>query len=420
MAKIDRFEMERYQSLHFHEVEHDLSESGVTPLTIRELLGPYADAEIFMQTALAYPLSDGSEEARHRIAQWYADAGTDNVTLVNGGSEANLLALWSLLGRGDRLAFMLPNYLQGLGLGPHFGKAVDTFRLHVRDGRWALDLEGLERAVGPATKVVMVCNPNNPTGAVLTEAEMEAVIEVAARRGAWIVADEIYRGAEVDTDVTTPTFWGRYDRVVVTSGLSKAFGMPGLRVGWALSSPKMIRRIRDRHDYTTLTPSMISDKLTAFTMHPDVRENVFARTRGIIRGNLPRLEGWIAKRPYLEYVRPVAGAIAYVGCRLPIRSKELVERIRTEQSVLLVPGEMFGLKKGFRIGFGYDIEGTMKGLERANEVLASLVEPVDPERPAAVTPDLTVQIPVAARQEDPTVVLDEPPVAQVVPFDPAG
>ncbi len=132
---------------------------------------------------------------------------------------------------------MLPNYLQGRGLGRAFARRVDTFRLRMREGRWALDLEGLERAVGKRTKAIMVCNPNNPTGAVLTEAEMEAVIEVAARVGAWIVADEIYRGAEVDTDATTPTFWGRYDRVVVTSGLSKAFAMPGLRIGWTVAPP---------------------------------------------------------------------------------------------------------------------------------------------------------------------------------------
>jgi aspartate/methionine/tyrosine aminotransferase len=439
MAKIDRFEMERYQSLHWHEVEHDLSESGVSPLTVRALLGPYADAEIFMQTALGYPLSEGSPEARHHIAEWYPDAGPENVTVMNGGSEANLLALWSLLGSGDRLAFMIPNYLQGLGLGPVFGKGVDTFRLRVQDGRWALDLESLERAVGPTTKVVMVCNPNNPTGAVLTEAEMEAVIQVAARRGAWIVADEIYRGAEVDSDITSPTFWGRYDKVVITSGLSKAFGMPGLRVGWAVSTPAMIAKIWERHDYTTLTPGMISDKLAAFTMHPDVRENVFARTRGIIRANLPRLEDWIARHPYFDYVRPVAGAIAYVRYRLPVRSSDLVERIREEQSVLLVAGDMFGLKKGIRIGFGYDIEATLRGLARADVTLAAVAgmdeagpqmeeaPPAEMSSIAAVPdpapieePEQMVQIPPAS-SDDVRILVSEPDaMADPAPIDRQG
>jgi aspartate/methionine/tyrosine aminotransferase len=293
---------------------------------------------------------------------------------VNGGSEANLLSLWSLLDRGDRLAFMLPNYLQGLGLGSFFGGKVDTFKLKLRDGRWALDLEGLERAVGTRTRVIMLCNPDNPTGAVLTEGEMEAVIEVAARAGAWIVADEIYRGVEIDTDATSPTFWGRYDKVIVTSGLSKAFAMPGLRIGWAVAPTDMISRIWERHDYTTLTPSAVSDRLTALAMRPDVRENILARTRAIIRANLPPLEGWIQAHPSFSYVRPIAGAIVYVKYDLPIGSADLVERIRLDQSVLLVPGSMFGLKKGIRFGFGYDVEHTLKGLARVDATLAAMAE----------------------------------------------
>jgi len=372
MAKIRPFEMERYQSLYWHLVDHDLSESGVTPLTIRELLGPEADAETFLQQALGYPLSEGSYEARANIAQWYPDCGPENVTLVNGGSEANHLTLWSLLDRDDRLAFMIPNYCQGWGLGSFFGRGVDTFQLEMSDGRWSLDLESLERAVGKRTKAIMLCNPDNPTGAVLTEGEMEAVIEVAARAGAWIVADEIYRGAEIDSDATSPTFWGRYDKVVVTSGLSKAFAMPGLRVGWAVAPTEMIGRIWERHDYTTLTPGAVSDRLTALAMRPDVRENIIARTRAIIRSNLPALEDWIGAHPYFRYVRPVAGAIVYAKYDLPVRSDELVERIRLEQSVLLVPGTMFGLKKGIRFGFGYDIEHTLKGLGRVDATLAAV------------------------------------------------
>jgi aspartate/methionine/tyrosine aminotransferase len=371
MATIDVFEMERYQSLYWHLVDYDLSESGVRPMTIRELLGPEADAEAFLASSLGYPLSEGSLEARTNIAQWYVGATSDNVTMMNGGSEANLLTLWSLLSPGDRLAFMVPNYCQGLGLGPSFADGVDTFAMRPVDGRWALDLEGLDRAVGPRTKVVMVCNPNNPSGGVLTDGEMAAVVEVAARADAWIVADEIYRGAEVDTDVATPTFWGRYDKVVVTSGLSKAFAMPGLRVGWAVAPADVIGRIWQRHDYTTLTPGILSDRLAAHAMQPDVRERIVTRTRGIIRENLPSLEDWIGQQPSLRYVRPIAGAIAFAEVDGPLGTRELVEQIRVERSVLLVPGEMFGIANGIRFGFGYDIEHTLKGLALVGETLAT-------------------------------------------------
>jgi aspartate/methionine/tyrosine aminotransferase len=375
MPELDLFRMERYQSLYWHDVEHDLSESGVSPLTIRELLGDHVD--VLPETALGYPLSEGSPETRANIAAWYEGATPDNVTVVNGGSEANFLALWTLLGRDDRLAFMVPNYMEGWGLGRAFGAGTDTFSLVQTDDRWALDLDELERAVTPSTKVVMVCNPDNPTGSVLSEAEMDAIVAAAESVGAWIVADEIYRGAEVDTDETTPTFWGRSERVVITSGLSKAFAMPGLRIGWIVAAHPTIEQIWQRHDYTTLTPGMVSDRLAAHAMQPDVRERVLARTRGIIRTNLPRLEEWIATHPELSYVRPTAGAITYVTYDFPIGSAELVERIRTEQSVLLVPGEMFGLDpqragRGLRFGYGYDIEHTMKGLARADEVFRAL------------------------------------------------
>ncbi|GIV01011.1 MAG: aminotransferase [Actinomycetota bacterium] len=369
MARIDLFEMERMQSLYWHRVEYDLSESGVVPMTLRELLGP--EAERILEAPLGYPLSEGAEETRAAVASWYPGASTEHVTLCNGGSEANLLVLWTLLEPGDRLAFMVPNYLQGWGLGRHFGEATDTFGLRREGGRWALDLESLERAVTERTKVVMVCNPNNPTGAVLTEAEMEAVIEVADRVGAWVVADEIYRGAELEGEALSPTFFGRAERVVITSGLSKAFGMPGLRSGWIVAPPELVREIWVRHDYTTLTASAISDRVTAVALRD--RERVFARTRGIVRGNLPIVRDWVAEHRGLSFIPPVAGAIAYLGYDLPIEARDLAERLRVEQSVLVVPADMFGLsERAFRIGFGSDPEYLRKGLERIGSLIREL------------------------------------------------
>ena len=376
--RIDTFEMERLQSLHWHQVDHDLSESGVLPLEVGELLAGREDPEAFLRTALGYPLSEGSELTRERIAGWYEGASLANVTVVNGGSEANHLVLWSVLETGDRLAFMLPNYLQGWGLGRHYGEATDVFRLRLEGDRWALDTDELEPAIGPRTKAVMVCNPNNPTGHVLTTAEMDAIVAAAERVGAWLICDEIYRGAELDAEELTPTFWGRYDRVAVTSGLSKAFAMPGLRIGWVVAPQDLIAEVWRRHDYTTLTPGMLSDRLCAIAMEPSTRDRVLERTRRIVRTQLPRLESWISGHGELfTYVPPRAGAIAYVGYDLPIGSTELIDRIRTERSVLLVPGDMFfGEDRGVRFGYGMDIERTMAALDRVDDVLEGLRAPV--------------------------------------------
>jgi hypothetical protein len=161
--------------------------------------------------------------------------------------------------------------------------------------------------------------------------------------------------------------------VVVTSGLSKAFGLPGLRIGWAVAPPALIRDLWVRHDYTTLTPSAIGDQLCAVAMEPTERERILARTRGIIRRQLPPLEEWILARDDLfRYARPTAGAIAFTETDLPIRSRELIDRIREEQSVLLVPGEVFGAGNGIRFGFGYDIDRTMTALERVDATLRAI------------------------------------------------
>ncbi len=379
MASIDLFRMERYQARHFHVVEHDLSESGVRPLSIAELLGEGPEVEELLRVPLGYPLSEGSRATREQIASWYPGAVAEDVTLVNGTAEAIFLTLWTVLEPGDRLAYMVPNYLQGLGLGRHFAGALDTFALRQveADGarRWALDLEELERAVGPATKAVMVCHPDNPTGHVLTAEEMAAVIAAARRAGAWVIADEVYRGAEIETETTSPTFWGRYERTIVLAGLSKAFGLPGLRVGWALAPRDFIERLWEHHDYTTLAPSMPSDLLCRVAMTPAKREWILSRTRRILREHLPPLEAWIAGHGALfRYARPRAGAIAYLEYDLPVEPSELVERIRRECDVLLVSSDMFGLSgRGLRVGFGYDIGKTLQALRRVDELLARMV-----------------------------------------------
>jgi aspartate/methionine/tyrosine aminotransferase len=372
---IQTFDMERMQCLYEHEVEYNLSESGVQPLTIGELLQG-EELERLLSTGLGYPHSNGSALLRERIAAFYPGAGPENVTVMNGGSEVNFIVLWTLLDRQGRLAFMVPNYMQGWGLGHHFGAGSDAFHLMVEERggrrRWALDVDELRKVVSDQTSVILVTNPNNPTGAVLTSEEMAAVVDAADRVGAWLVADEIYRGAEVEGD-TSPTFWGRYDKLVITSGLSKAFALPGLRLGWAIASPDLIERLWIHHDYTTLTPATLSERLGSVVLEPGRREEIFARTREIIRRNLPVLEEWIdAHGGLFDYIRPVAGAIAFLGYDLPIGSLELVDRIRAEQSVLVVPGEQFGMGNYLRIGFGSDVDLTVKGLERIGETLREL------------------------------------------------
>ncbi|MFQ5877987.1 MAG: aminotransferase class I/II-fold pyridoxal phosphate-dependent enzyme [Acidobacteriota bacterium] len=374
--RIEPFRMERMQSTYENYVDFNLSESGVHPMTPLELLQDVEEPERLLSRELGYCQSNGSETLRDRIALFYPGAARENVLVSNGGSEANYATLWSLLEKGDRVAYMLPNYLQTWGLSRAYAGMVDPFRLvRRRDAdrtRWALDVEGLHRAVTKRTRLILVTNPNNPTGAVLTADEMDEVVRAARRFGAWIVADEIYRGAEL-SGRTIPSFWGRYERVLVTAGLSKAFGLPGLRIGWIVGPARAVQRAWSYRDYTTIAPGLLSDHLAGIAMEPSRREAILARTRSIIRANLPVLEDWVrAHGEILEYTAPEAGAIAFMRYRLSIGSIPLVDRLRLERSVLIIPGDHFGSARHIRIGYGSERVYLVKGLERIGEMFRAL------------------------------------------------
>jgi len=272
----------------------------------------------------------------------------------------------------------LPNYLQTWGLAGAYAQRADAFRLVEMTGangrpRWGLDVESLHRAVTNRTRLILVTNPNNPTGTILTEEEMQEIVRVARRVGAWIVADEVYRGAEVRSTALTASFWGRYNKVIVTAGLSKAFALPGLRIGWIVAPKKMAAHLWSYQDYTSITPSILSDRLASVALEPSRRDRIIARTRGILARQLPQLEAWIAGHPdVFDYVPPQAGAIVLLKYRLPIPPTRLFERLRLEHSVLIPTGPQFGLTKHVRIGYGYNVQHTLAGLARFDTLIDEL------------------------------------------------
>src|SRR5687767_12621625 len=258
------FALERLQSIWEHKVGWNLAESGVHPLRVEELIDKEDDRRALMSLPLAYPQTNGSLELRASIASMYPDATPAHVQVTNGGSEANLITLMHLVQPSDQVVVMMPNYMQVRGLGRALQAEVRHWMLgegRRKDlPRWVPDLDALRALVTERTKAILICNPNNPTGARLTASELDEICGIAARSGAWVVSDEIYRGAELD-GIETPTAWGRYERVIVTSGLSKAFALPGLRIGWAVAPPAVIEELWGVHDYTTIAPGAINDRL---------------------------------------------------------------------------------------------------------------------------------------------------------------
>jgi hypothetical protein len=377
--KLEQFAMERMQSTYENQVEFNLSESGVQPLRLAELVDDEAARNALMTEALRYTQSNGTVPLRSDIAALYSGADADRVQVTNGGSEANYITTWHLVEPGDEVVLMVPNYMQTWGLARAFGGIVREWPLVPAEaargegGRWRVDIDALARLVSSRTKLIIISNPNNPTGARIDAADLDGIAAIASRHGTWILSDEIYRGAELDGR-ETPSMWGRSDRVIVTSGLSKAYGLPGLRIGWIVGPPATVASLWSYHDYTTISPGALSDFLARRALAPSHRARILARTRKILNENFPVIAQWLdAHGGLFSYAPPDAGAIVYVRYHHPINSTDLVTRLREQKSVLIVPGDHFGMDGYLRIGFGDDVEYLRKGLNRLDELLTELV-----------------------------------------------
>ena len=371
--RYEPFRMERWQSRYENQVRFNLSESGVLPLTLEELLSLVESdrrEEGLGPIRLGYPQTNGSRLLRSRIADLYEGVGEAGVLVTSGGAEANFVALWHLLEPGGTVAALVPTYLQVPGLARSLGGKVLPVLLEEEKG-WRPDLGRLRRALEAGARTILVTNPNNPTGSILDEPTMNAVVEAARTHDAWILADEVYRGAELDGE-ETPSFVGRYPKVLSTGSLSKAYGLPGLRVGWVVGPPDVIDDLWGRTDYTTIAPSALSDHLASLALEPGTRGRLLERTRSILRGNLELLADWAkGLPPGVRLLPPKAGAISLLRYEGVVSSSELAERIRAEEDVLVVPGDQFGIEGCLRVGFGEPGAHLSQGLARIAKVLAA-------------------------------------------------
>jgi aspartate/methionine/tyrosine aminotransferase len=372
MTTFQPFAMERMMSKWENVVDYNLSESGVHPVTVRELVSDPALVEELLTTELNYPQANGIIELREHISALYPGTTPDNVLVTVGCAEANYITLQTLLAAGDEMVVMLPNYMQIWGIAHNDGPRVKSFHLREEQG-WAPDLDELNEAVSERTKLIAVCNPNNPTGYILTQEEMDAIVAAAERVGAWLLADEVYSGAERLTDAQTPSFWGRYDKVLAMNSLSKAYGLPGLRIGWVVGPTDIVDEIWARHEYTTISTTMLSNKLAAIALSPQVRPRLIRRARDYIRRGFPILDAWLESHEgTFTLVPPQAAAITFAHYHLNVNSTKLVERLMREKSVLIVPGDHFGLDHYLRISFGLPPDYLRVGLDRIHELIVEL------------------------------------------------
>jgi hypothetical protein len=365
---VPEFLLERFQSLFENTVAVNLSDSGVHPYELRDLL-TRDEIEEMCSIELGYGWTNGGELLRDAIAGLYRQRGRDNVVVTNGSAEANFLVVMALLEPGDELLVVVPNYMQIVGWAQAAGVTVKIVRLRQENG-WQPDLREIDRAISSKTRMISICNPNNPTGALLSAEQMRELVEVARKHGIYLHADEIYKGSELFCE-EGPSFGDLYEKALVTSGLSKAMAMPGLRLGWLLGPREEIARAWHCKDYTSITTGALSEFIACRVLQPARRAKVLGRSKDILRGNLATITRWIeSHRELLSFIPPRAGGMAFVRYTMEVNSTELVRMLLEEKSVFPIPGDAFGLDSYLRIGIGSPVQHLEEGLRRIADFLS--------------------------------------------------
>jgi aspartate/methionine/tyrosine aminotransferase len=364
------FELETFQSQFERTVDYNLADSSVQCAGVNELLAG-EDPEPLLNLPLYYPEVNGTALLRERIAALYSGADAGKVLVTVGASQANSLICSTLLEAGDQVIVISPGYRQVWGLARNMGCCVRELQLRPEDG-WRPDLDALEKLAGPKTKMIAVVNPNNPTGTILSDDEMRRVVEICEKTGAWLHADEVYRDTE-QAGGPTPSFWGRYDKVIVTNSLSKAYGLAGLRIGWALAGSSVIEALWRRHEYALIAAAGPSMKLAEIALAPAKRAVLLERQKKLTREGQRILADWVrAQRGRFSWEAPLATSIAFVRSYLRLASVELADHIRRKVSVLVAPGAYLGTENHLRIAVGYQPEKLKPALERVAEAVSKL------------------------------------------------
>ena len=363
MPLFQPFALEQFLSENEEGVRYNFSESGVHPLTVGELLDLAGqDDQALRGLSLNYPEVRGQAALRERIAALYSAASADNVLVTVGASEANGLVVDALLEPGDEVVCFRPTYQQLSGKAVNCGIDVRWVDLVEADG-WRIDFRQLEASVSPRTKLIALVNPHNPTGHIFDADERAAIVAAAERVGAWIVADEVYRGTERQSNAETPSFWGEASRVVAINSMSKAYGLPGLRLGWLVADEAALQTLWRRHEYATISASALGNALATIALESGVRESLLARSRELVRTGFEVLLEALPSDIF-SVVPSQASAMSFVAYDLDVPSLDLAGRLVREHDTLVLPGACFGREHHFRFSSALPEPYLKEGLAR--------------------------------------------------------
>jgi aspartate/methionine/tyrosine aminotransferase len=374
--RLTPFALERWMTTYETMVEFDLAESGIHPLTTTELLAfdpePDKRAHELLNIPLNYSEARGTHELRSRIAATYDGLTPNDILITTGAIEANYLLFNALLAPGDEVVSVFPAYQQLYTVPEAIGCTVQTVKLREEDG-YRYDVDELRRLVTDRTRMIVINTPHNPTGSALSAAECRAVYALADSVGASVLADEAYRWITVDDVPLPPPMRDLGPRAISVGTLSKPFGIPGLRLGWMAATAEIAARCWSYRDYTSLSPSGLSDYLACLAFAH--REAILARTHDISARNLATFRGFLAEhRDLFSWVEPRGGLLGLLRYHLDLPSETVANRLAEEASVMLAPGSAFGMEGRLRLGLGARPDRFLTGLARAERFFLRLQE----------------------------------------------
>jgi len=343
---------------------------------------------------LTYGAIRGAEALRNNLARLYSAKVTtpldpNNILTTPGAIQANYLVAYSLVGEGDHVICQYPTYQSLYSVPQSLGAEVDLWKASP-EKNWIPDLEELKALIKPNTKLIVVNNPNNPTGAVLGKAFLEQLVEIATEKDITILADEVYRPifhslSPIDKDFPPSLLSMGYKNVIVTGSMSKAYSLAGIRVGWIASrNSDIIETIASARHYTTISVSGLDEQVAAYALSPATIHGLLARNIQLAKTNLALLEKFVIKNEdECEWVKPVAGTTAFIKFHRegkPVDSVDFCKKLLEKTGVLFVPGsQSFGEEfKGYvRIGFVNQTDIVQKGLEEATKFIRKNLDDIE-------------------------------------------
>jgi len=368
---IKPFHTERFFAVHEFSTPYILCASDCESLSVGELLHLAGVSwESLGRLRLGYTESQGSPALRARIADTYVNVDADQVIGLGAPEEGIFVTMHALLEPDDEAVVLTPCYDSLVNVAEYLGCRVARWSLVETPDGWRLDLDALERLVTPRTRLAVVNFPHNPTGYLPSHDEWQAIIQIVERSGAWLFSDEMYRGLEYDPATRLPAGCDTYERAITLAGLSKTYGLPGLRTGWlALQDMALRDRLSGWKDYTTICASAPSEALAEIAL--GVADKLAARNRAIVQDNLALAEPFFSRwHEVFRWNRPMAGSVALVGLR-DRSAGDFCRRLVAEQGVLLLPSTGLGFGDG-HVRFGFGRRSFSVGVEQLDRYLVRM------------------------------------------------